>query len=105
VQVFILEGVNMQAAANISPDQNDYGRYQNIQQSLLLRFGIAAVWFFILGVAQVGRQYNSSPVSHFVAHCTICVLGCKDLFWCRSWAIDSAAAQLEWHSRFNTNSM
>jgi len=52
--VFILEGVNMQAAANINPDQNDYGRYQNIQQSLLLRFGIAAAWFFILGVTQVG---------------------------------------------------
>jgi hypothetical protein len=53
-QVFILQGANMQAAAYINPDQNDYSSYANVQQSMLLRFGIAAVWFLVLGVAQVG---------------------------------------------------
>lgn len=52
-QVFILQGANMQAAAYINPDQNYYSSYANVQQSMLLRFGIAAVWFLVLGVAQV----------------------------------------------------
>ena len=40
-QVFILQGANMQAAAYFNPDQNDYSSYANVQQSMLLRFGIA----------------------------------------------------------------
>jgi hypothetical protein len=55
-QVFILQGTNMQAAAYINPDHNDYSTYANVQQSMLLRFGIAAVWFLVLGVAQVSLQ-------------------------------------------------
>lgn len=56
LQVFIIEGANMKAAAYINPDQNDFNIYQNIQQSMLLRFAIAAVWFFVVGVAQVGEK-------------------------------------------------
>lgn len=52
-QVFILQGANMQAAAYINPNQDDYSSYANVQQSMLLRFGIAAVWCLVLGVAQV----------------------------------------------------
>ena len=52
-QVFILEGAGMQAAAYINPNQDDLSTYQNVQQSMLLRFAIAAVWFLILGLAQV----------------------------------------------------
>lgn len=44
----------MKAAAYINPDEHDYSIYQNVQQSMLLRFAVAAVWFFILGLAQVG---------------------------------------------------
>lgn len=53
VQVFVLQGANMQAAAYINPNQDDFAYYQNVQHSLLLRFAIAAVWFLILGLAQV----------------------------------------------------
>jgi hypothetical protein len=45
----------MQAAAYINPNQDDFSTYQNVQQSLLLRFSIAAVWFLVLGLAQVGK--------------------------------------------------
>lgn len=58
--MFIIEGANMKAAAYINPDNNDYSIYQNIQQSMLLRFGVAAVWFFIIGVAQVSKCKVSS---------------------------------------------
>lgn len=59
-QVFILQGANMKAAAYINPDQNDYSSYVNVQQSMLLRFGIAAVWFLVLGVAQVSWEHNAA---------------------------------------------
>jgi hypothetical protein len=59
LKVFILQGANMQAAAYINPDQNDYSSYANVQQSMLLRFGIAAVWFLVLGVAQVRHAVNA----------------------------------------------
>uniref|UniRef100_A0A383WB01 Meckelin n=1 Tax=Tetradesmus obliquus TaxID=3088 RepID=A0A383WB01_TETOB len=64
--VFILQGANMQAAAYINPDQNDYTSYANVQQSMLLRFGIAAVWFLVLGVAQV--LWKVAVVHRFAGH-------------------------------------
>jgi hypothetical protein len=56
LQVCMLEGANLQTAAYITPVDEDYTTYTNLQQSLLLRFAIAAVWFFIIGMAQVGRR-------------------------------------------------
>jgi hypothetical protein len=62
-QVFILQGTNMQAAAYINPDQNDYSSYANVHQSMLLRFGIAAVWFLVLGVGQVRHGHRAADCS------------------------------------------
>lgn len=58
LQVFILQGAGMQAAAYIHPNQDDFSTYQNVPQSLLLRFAIAAVWFLLLGLAQVCGRWS-----------------------------------------------
>lgn len=60
-QVFILQGAGMQAAAYINPNQDDFSTYQNVQQSLLLRFAVAAVWFLVLGLAQVSTPSPPNP--------------------------------------------
>jgi hypothetical protein len=61
LQVFILQGAGMQAAAYINPNQDDFSTYQNVQQSLLLRFAVAAVWFLVLGLAQVSTPSPPNP--------------------------------------------
>jgi meckelin len=66
VQVFILQGAGLQAAAYINPNQDDFSTYQNVQQSLLLRFAIAAVGFLILGLAQV--LWKALLVHRFAGH-------------------------------------
>ena len=49
----ILGGLNMQAAGYISPDTGDYTAYSHVDSSIILRFGITAAWFLVLGVGQV----------------------------------------------------
>jgi hypothetical protein len=66
VQVFVLQGAGMQAAAYINPNQDDFNTYQNVQQSLLLRFAIAAVWFLILGLSQA--LWKALLVHRFAGH-------------------------------------
>ena len=41
------------AAGALNPDQQDYSRYSNISRSMVLKFGVAAAWFLILGIGQV----------------------------------------------------
>lgn len=77
MQVFILEGAGMQAAAYIHPNQDDLSTYQNIPQSLLLRFAIAAVWFLILGLAQVRAGTNQRCLCQLMVQLAVLmVLSC-----------------------------
>jgi hypothetical protein len=62
----MLEGANMQAAGYVSPDEKDFEHHENIRQSMLLRFAIAAVWFFIVGTAQVSAVGMTCTSSAYI---------------------------------------
>lgn len=72
LMVFILEGCNMISAANMNPDEKDYYHYHHLQQNMILRFGITAAWFLLLGLAQLMLRYLlyhqlvCNPLSQYV---------------------------------------
>ncbi|KAG2452271.1 hypothetical protein HYH02_003295 [Chlamydomonas schloesseri] len=68
----ILDGCNVIAAGNITPDANDYHDYWGVTSSIILRFGIEAFCFLILFLGQyIFRRllyfpYIANPVTQFV---------------------------------------
>lgn len=70
--VLLLDGVNFQAASYMAPDVENYVIRPNLQRSMLLRFGVTAGWFLVLGAAQllwkavVVHRFFGHPLSNFV---------------------------------------
>ena len=90
----MLEGANMEAAAYVSPDEKDFQHHENIRQSMLLRFAIAAVWFFIVGTAQVSSSLGLSHLA--VCRHQSALLQCR---WFKEVALTmhtGAAVSLQW---------
>ena len=75
--VLLLDGANFGAAALMTPGSTDpatsaAAAQGALQRSMLLRFGVAAGWFLVLGVAQwlwkvaVVHRFFGHPLSNFV---------------------------------------
>ncbi len=68
----LLDGAGFAAASYMAPDVMGYARRAGLQRSMLLRFGVTAGWFLVLGVAQwlwkavVVHRFFGHPLSNFV---------------------------------------
>lgn len=57
-QVMILEGANVIAAGDVTPDAGDYKSYKGVTSSIILRFGVEAAFFLVLFLGQVSILSN-----------------------------------------------
>ena len=92
-QVFILVGADVIAAGDTNPDQSDFSNYQVAVQSKILRFGIEAIFLFILFLGQVrggqvlsqvrGGQVLSQVMSRMVLSSSElnCAQACSGAKW------------------------
>lgn len=75
--VLLLDGANFGAAALMTPSSSEPGAAAAaargaLQRSMLLRFGVAAGWFLVLGIAQwlwkavIVHRFFGHPLSNFV---------------------------------------
>jgi hypothetical protein len=70
--VMLLDGANFLAASYMAPGVHGYAARPGVQQSMLLRFGVAAGWFLVLGTAQwlwkaaVAHRLAGHPLACFV---------------------------------------
>ncbi|GIL75629.1 hypothetical protein Vretimale_15152 [Volvox reticuliferus] len=72
MMVMILEGANVIASADITPDASDYRDYFGVTTSIILRFGVEAFFFLVLFLGQylfkrlLYYPYVANPVTQFI---------------------------------------
>ncbi|GLC73394.1 hypothetical protein PLESTF_001370600 [Pleodorina starrii] len=72
MMVMILEGANVIAAADVTPDASDYKDYFGVTSSIILRFGVEVAFFLVLFLGQylfkrlVYFPYVANPVTQLV---------------------------------------
>ncbi|EFJ50232.1 hypothetical protein VOLCADRAFT_116951, partial [Volvox carteri f. nagariensis] len=70
--VMILEGANVIAAADVTPDASDYQHYFGVTTSIILRFGVESFFFLVLFLGQyifkrlLYYPYVANPVTQFI---------------------------------------
>lgn len=70
--VLLLDGANFAATAYMAPDARAYATRPGVASSMLLRFGVAAGWLVVLGLAQwlwkavVVHRFFGHPLANFV---------------------------------------